>query len=291
MRGLFADKPVVVQIAVLAAAMAVGFGAAAVITSIVLLIAGNDFTGSAVGLQCLQFVASALTFLLPAVATAWLCSERPMRFLNLRPVVNLRLICWIAAATLLVSPTVSLTGWLNEQMQLPGFLAPVERMMREAEDQAAAMVAKMLSDDGAMSLTINIIVIAAGAAVCEEFLFRGALFGILKRTIRNPHVVVWTVAFIFSAIHLQFYGFLPRLLLGAFLGYLLLWTRTIWAPVMAHFINNAVAVIGLSSDTLKDNAYFADKINGDDLGWFMIVAAVTLAAFAGCMRAIYRSET
>jgi len=171
-------------------------------------------------------------------------------------------------------------------MRLPEFLAPIERMMREAEDASAAMVAKMLSQEGLLPLLVNIIVIAATAAVCEEFLFRGTLTSILMRKISSTHTVVWTVAIVFSAIHFQFYGFVPRMLLGALLGYLLVWTRNIWAPIVAHFVNNAVAVVGMSDKRLKDNAFFAEELPADDAGWFVAVAAVGLIAAVWCLRTV-----
>ena len=59
----------------------------------------------------------------------------------------------------------------------------------------------------------------------------------------SSHIAVWGVAILFSAVHFQFYGFLPRMLIGAYLGYLLVWTGSLWVPVLAHFTNNAFAVI------------------------------------------------
>ncbi len=54
---------------------------------------------------------------------------------------------------------------------------------------------------------------------------------------------IWVSAILFSALHMQFYGFFPRMLLGAFFGYLLLWSGSLWLPIIAHFVNNCVAVI------------------------------------------------
>ena len=59
---------------------------------------------------------------------------------------------------------------------------------------------------------------------------------------RNVHVSIWVVAAVFSALHMQFFGFIPRLVLGGLFGYLYFWSRTIWVPVLAHFINNLIAV-------------------------------------------------
>jgi membrane protease YdiL (CAAX protease family) len=76
------------------------------------------------------------------------------------------------------------------------------------------------------------------AALGEEIFFRGVLQSLFERYLGNSHAAIWIAAAIFSFIHFQFYGFFPRLLLGAFFGYLYVWFRTIWVPIVAHFFNN-----------------------------------------------------
>jgi membrane protease YdiL (CAAX protease family) len=82
-------------------------------------------------------------------------------------------------------------------------------------------------------------------AVGEEFLFRGVIQRSFTRMTKNHHHGIWISAFFFSALHMQFYGFLPRLLLGGLFGYLLVWSGSMWIPILAHFFNNAFAVISL----------------------------------------------
>ena len=81
----------------------------------------------------------------------------------------------------------------------------------------------------------------------------------------NPHTIIWIAAILFSAFHLQFYGFLPRMILGAYFGYLLYWSKSIWIPVFAHFVNNAFAVIGMSDSRLKDNEFVTGDIPAEHL--------------------------
>jgi membrane protease YdiL (CAAX protease family) len=282
-KGIFARRSLTFRFALLGTLLLTGFFASSVVS---VLLAAALSPASVAYMQLVQLLASALVFLLPALATAWLCSEQPAAFLRLTRPLDLRRLAWTVAATLLISPTVSLVAHFNARMQLPQFLAPLERMMHEMETAAAALVAQMLHQPTPWSLAVNLVVMAVAAALCEEFLFRGVILNLLRRAIRNPHLAIWIVAAIFSAVHLQFYGFVPRMLLGAFLGYLLYWTESIWLPVAAHFLNNAVAVVGLSSESLKDNAFFTDDMNTSDLQWFTLVALVTLIAFTGCMRAI-----
>ena len=89
----------------------------------------------------------------------------------------------------------------------------------------------------------NIIMICILPAIGEEFLFRGIFQRLFIEWTKNVHIGILLGAFLFSFIHLQFFGFLPRLLLGIYFGYLFVWSRTIWLPVIAHFFNNAFAVV------------------------------------------------
>ncbi|MDR2121283.1 MAG: CPBP family intramembrane metalloprotease [Tannerella sp.] len=287
MKGIFAGRSVLFHFGVLTMLLCMGFVAASVAMVVLTAVTGLD-ADSAMSLQYAQLVASILVFLFPAMAAAWLCSRQPASFLGLKQVRDVRLLMWIAAATFLILPTVSLAGHFNMQMRLPEFMAPLERLMREMEDAAMEATVKMLQNEGFVALLVNLTVIAVAAGICEEFFFRGTVLSILRRKIRNPHVAIWTVAVIFSVIHFQFYGFVPRMLLGAFMGYLMYWGRSIWAPVFAHFLNNAAVVVGMSNSALKDNVFFAQELPADDLGWFSVMAAVTLTAFFGCMRMIYR---
>lgn len=228
-----------------------------------------------------QFIASMLVFLLPALAAAFFCGERMSEFLHINAVLDVRIWMLTGMMTIALLPVVSLTGYLNEQMVLPDFLTSLEAWMRQTEKSASAIVEKILSKDGA-GLSLNLLVLAATAGVTEELFFRGALFSIFQKKIRDPHVIIWVVAIVFSAIHLQFYGFVPRVLLGAFLGYLLYWSKSIWLPVAAHFLNNAIVVIGMSTDLLKKSFYFTDNPKPEDLIRLMLAAIVGLMLFAAC---------
>jgi membrane protease YdiL (CAAX protease family) len=92
-------------------------------------------------------------------------------------------------------------------------------------------------------MILNLFIIAILPAVGEEFFFRGVLQKILIKLFKSGHVGIWVTAFIFSAIHFQFFGFVPRFILGLIFGYLFFWSGTLWLPVISHFINNAVPVI------------------------------------------------
>ena len=135
-----------------------------------------------------------------------------------------------------------LTAW-NESIVLGGSFAKTEAWMRNMQQHNDALMQKMLAVDSFGGLLFNLIAIALIPSIGEELTFRSVLQQFLVKKTRNAHVGILITAFIFSAIHLQFYGFLPRLLLGLFLGYLFYATGSIWTSMLMHFVNNGSAVI------------------------------------------------
>lgn len=134
------------------------------------------------------------------------------------------------------------TIFLNEQMKFPSFLKEVEQWMRNKEDETAVLTNALLSRSSISAFITNLFMVGFLAAIGEELLFRGCLQNILKKWLNNPHLAIWISAGVFSAIHLQFYGFFPRMLIGALCGYLYFWGKSIWLPILAHLTNNIFAI-------------------------------------------------
>src|SRR5690606_20590355 len=141
------------------------------------------------------------------------------------------------------APCMSLIADWNAQMQFSESWNDLQEWMRIKEDEMAVLTESIVMTTAWDKLLLNIVVIAVLPGIGEELFFRGALQQIGTRIFKNEYIAVWVVAIIFSAIHLQFYGFFPRLLLGVFFGYLVIWTRNIWTAVIAHFVNNSMVVI------------------------------------------------
>ena len=116
-------------------------------------------------------------------------------------------------------------------------------LFQAKEEQAAVMTKAITTFHSFKELMIGIIVIAGVAAVGEELVFRGILQNLLWKGTNNIHLSIWITGFIFSAIHLQFYGLIPRMMLGVLFGYYYYWSRNIWIPILAHFFNNALTII------------------------------------------------
>jgi membrane protease YdiL (CAAX protease family) len=141
-------------------------------------------------------------------------------------------------------PVTSFTGELNSGMHLPGFLSEVEKWMAEKEDYADRLIGLLITSDTFWITLLNLLFIAVLPAIGEEMIFRGVFQKIFYDVFKSGHTAIWITAIIFSTVHFQFFGLIPRFILGLVFGYLYFWSRTLWLPVIAHFVNNAVPVIG-----------------------------------------------
>lgn len=217
-------------------------------------------------------------FLAPAVLLSIVERKRLPKFYGMKaPKVNLLLL--VAILSICWMPLMAFANEWNQKMVFPEFLKGVERWMREMENSATKATEAILKMNNPVALFVNLLVIAVTPAICEEFIFRGAVQRIIFRLKSNPHVAIWLSAAIFSAIHFQFYGFLPRLLLGAAFGYVYFWTGSIWYAVFAHFLNNAYAVSVAYYLQVNNQSY----TNAEDIQmpWYgyLISAILTLALF------------
>lgn len=193
-------------------------------------------------LKLVQTISALGTFVLPPLVLAWLFSEQPVEYLGLNKGLNrsgsLAILLMLAA-----TPLINFLGEVNASLHLPAALSSVEQWMKQTEDQAAEITKLFLKMDGPADLLLNLFMIGLIPAVGEELVFRGVVQRIFSDWWKNKHVAIWITAVLFSAMHMQFYGFLPRMVLGAMLGYLYVWSGSLLLPMLAHFTNNAGAVI------------------------------------------------
>lgn len=217
-------------------------------------------------------------FLTPAILLSIVEGKRLPNFYGMRfPKVNLLIL--VAILSICWMPLMAFANEWNQKMVFPEFLKGIERWMRETEDLGIKTTEFILKMNNPVTLFVNLLVIAVTPAICEEFIFRGAVQRTIFRIKSNPHLAIWLSAAIFSAIHFQFYGFLPRLLLGAAFGYVYFWTGSIWYAVFAHFLNNAYAVSVAYYLQANNQSY----TNAEDMQmpWYgyLISAILTLALF------------
>ena len=269
-KGIYATRPAIIQLLILLLFLLAGAVLSSIISTGLLLATHGlqaDITQDANLMRLIQFISAICTFLLPSIAMAWICSDNPRHYLSVKKITDGRIWILTLVCVFLFSPVINLLGLLNKQMELPAFMAPIEEWMRAQETLAEQLTTILLSSD---SVT---------AGITEEFLFRGALQRVIGKWTSNPHTIIWVAAILFSAFHLQFYGFLPRMILGAYFGYLLYWSKSIWIPVFAHFVNNAFAVIGMSDSRLKDNEFITGDIPAEHLLDFCLIAALSFLLF------------
>lgn len=190
-----------------------------------------------------------------------------------RPDPGLVLIVLLLMAAAL--PVLEWVASLNQHMVFPEALKGIERWMKAAEEQAMETTKALLKMESAGSFLLNIGMIALLPALAEELMFRAALQRIFGRMWNSPHLAIWFSAFVFSAIHMQFYGFLPRLLLGAGFGYLYFWSGSLWYAVFAHFINNAYAVCA-AWYMQKNNIPLSETDKTMNIAWYGYVASAVL---------------
>jgi uncharacterized protein len=139
--------------------------------------------------------------------------------------------------TLAIMPLNSMLIEWNTHMKFPSFMAGFERWAKEQEEQLGGLTQYLTEFGSQWDLLWAMIVIAVIPALGEELLFRGLLQNKLAQFL-NVHTAIWIAGFVFSAIHLQFYGFFPRWLLGVLFGYMYVWSGNLWIPIMGHFFNN-----------------------------------------------------
>lgn len=217
-------------------------------------------------------------FIIPAVVAMMICFYKPFKAMALTQAPSWR---GILVAVLVCAVSLPAMNWLvewNKGIELPKALSGLEEWMRYMEDEGEAVTKVILMGESVSTLIINIIVVAFLAGFSEEIFFRGTMQRLLTLGGRNIHYAVWLVAIIFSAIHMQFYGFVPRVLLGAWNGYLLIWTRSLWVPIIAHTLNNSIVVIATWLDSrgiISDDAVDAIGVPADgSFPWLALCSAV-----------------
>jgi membrane protease YdiL (CAAX protease family) len=134
---------------------------------------------------------------------------------------------------------------LNKQITFPDFMKGVEQEFLDMEKKMEVLTSFMIQFEHWWQFLFGLLVIAVIPAIGEELLFRAGLQRKLQNVFGNYHVAIWASAFIFSAFHMQFYGLIPRMCLGALFGYMFVWSGTIWAAIFAHFLNNAITLTAM----------------------------------------------
>ena len=220
----------------------------------------------------------------PLLTQFFLWKDSTKKSLKLRT-PNLIILALGVMAIISISPLIDVLSTWNQGLQLPKSLRSIEDWMINTEKAAEVATNTLLNTDSWGGFFMNIIIIAIMAGIGEELMFRGVIQKILIGWTKNIHLGILYTAIIFSAIHFQFYGFVPRMILGMVLGYLYIWSKSLWVPVIAHAINNALTVTFTPNTFNKGNELVKIVSNNQNsIGY--IVAGMFVFTF--CMWRIWK---
>lgn len=209
------------------------------LTSLLVMLIGSE---NRIQLLFGAVVQDILAFIAPTIITGWLVLRKPAVWCGLKKTVSPLMVCGVVCVYVVSIGALNAIVVLNESMTLPHWLSGLEEVMRNLEDQAAATTKLLLGDTSLGGLLSGILIVGVFGPVAEEIFFRGGL----QRSLygKNPVKAIWWSALIFSLLHFQMYGFVPRFLLGLWFGYLYYWTGSLWPSIIAHTLNNSVTVLG-----------------------------------------------
>jgi uncharacterized protein len=165
----------------------------------------------------------------------------------------------------------------NMGIELPEFMEGFERWAQQKEDEAARLTRNLTLMPTVEHLLVAFLVIAILPSIGEELLFRGLIQNKLYAGIGNIHWAIWISGILFSAIHFQFYGFFPRILLGVLFGYLYYWSGNLWIPILAHFINNGFTILALYFSQQGILDYDLEQPPDVPLSSFLLFLAISIA--------------
>jgi membrane protease YdiL (CAAX protease family) len=213
------------------------------IAKAVLLLSNINDPSSLPLLKEIQILQSVLLFIVPAGIAGFLFERSASGYFGMKKIPTGSILLMILLIMMVSLPLINWMVSLNEMMKLPAIFRGMEQWMKEAEDQAAQITEAFLDVHTIGGFAVNMLMIAVIPAIGEELLFRGLFQRLFGEWFKNIHVAIFLAAFLFGAVHLQFYGLLPRMMLGVMFGYLYRWTGTLWAPIFAHFLNNGAAIL------------------------------------------------
>ena len=233
--------------------------------------------------KILLMLSSIISFALPALLAAKFIQKDEPAFRQLGMTESPRFTKYLLAIVfmLAIMPAIEFISSLNASYSFPESLKGLEEYLRNIDESTMQSTMKALAGNGVGAFILNLIVLAITPAACEEMFFRGVLQKFFVDNIRNKHIAILLTAFIFSAIHMQFSGLLPRFILGAVLGYLFYSSGSLWLSIVAHATNNALVVIAAFFFCAEISA--SPDLSAYTNPWWIcaIVAGLAIAFFAG----------
>ncbi len=227
------------------AALAILFGSFFFFMCVFSLLSGlimPRISNPTVALRILTLLQAIFLFIVPALLMSVTASKLPATLLAVDRRPRLLPTLFIIITLIVAIPAMNYIIEWNNNIKLPESLHDLELSIRQLEDAAQEATNTILGGHTVGSLIVSILIVGVMAGFSEELFFRGALQRTLGSTKLNKNTAVIIAALVFSFMHFQFYGFIPRFLLGLFFGYILVWSDCLWYAIIAHACNNIMAV-------------------------------------------------
>jgi len=187
------------------------------------------------------------------------------------------------SALILSLPAITVIAEINKNIHLPEAFKNIENAIRKTEELAEALTSLFININSLSDFLLSILALSIIPAIGEEIIFRGFFQRELIQQTKNVHLSVWIAACVFSFIHFQFLGFFPRMILGALLGYMYVWSGSLLVPILMHFTNNALTLILLV-------AYRKEYISFDPESSKEIPYIVVLLTCSACIGILYNRK-
>ena len=223
-------------------------------------------------MKTMQFFNAIGTFVLPPLAFIHLRGKDAVSYFRLKSNLGLKTILVLLLMAWAMIPLANFLGVLNEALPIPEFL----NFLKLAEEQTLLLTEQFLQMDTVLDLIAMLVLMGVVAALGEELLFRGVLQNLFKEWSGSKHVAVWITAFLFSVIHLQYHAILPRFALGGFIGYVYLYSGSLRAPILLHFLYNSTLVVltfFVQQEALNESV---EQVGTSDLSLIILSAFVLL---------------
>ena len=214
-------------------------------------------------------LASFIAFGLPGIAVAFFSKDKIGAVLGFKPIHNFNqigLVILIAITGLFLSGAL---GDLTEKIPIP---INLKNWATQMEDQYKKALFAMTQMKSVLDLIYAILAVAVVPAVVEELFFRASLQKIIMDWTGKPYIAIVVTAVIFSAFHFSYFGFLSRMSLGIILGIIYFYTKTIWMPMLMHFINNGIGITILYF--VRNNPKKMDAVIDGNLPYYWVVVAL-----------------
>lgn len=236
-----------------------------------------------------QLIFGVVGLALPAILFSNLVNKNPNNYLRTNTLPSLKLIISAVLIMLIILPLINMIGYWNEQLHLPQALSEIEKTLRELQKTADDLTLQLLAGSSIQTLWSNLFFLAFVPAITEELFFRGAVQGCIHEKFGH-HTAIWITAIIFSAFHLQFFGFFPRMFLGALLGYMLFWSNSLYIPIIAHFTNNACVVVFYFLSARNILTFNIDSIGIHSQWWIAIISIIGLVPLLYFLKSQYNTK-